>query len=136
LKKRLPDISIGHRVRLTSVLAYADDVTILVTSIANFPIIEDIHLFERASGARLNPRKTKALAVGSWCTLETALRIDNHPHVSILGVTFWITIEQTMKDRWARLTGKVCTKTKKTYARDPCLAHRLRYVHTFLLFII
>ena len=55
----------GNQELHTSVIAYADDVTIFVTSIADFPIIEEaIRLFERASGARLNPRKSKAIAVG------------------------------------------------------------------------
>jgi len=48
------------------VVVHADDVTIFVTSAADFAIIEEaIRLYERASGARLNPRKSKALSVGS-----------------------------------------------------------------------
>ena len=53
----------GNQERHTSFIAYAD-VTIFVTSIADFPIIEAFRLFERASGFRLNPRKSKAMAVG------------------------------------------------------------------------
>jgi len=97
----------GRRTRTTSVVAYADDVTIFVISAADFAIIEEaIHLYKRAPGARLNPRKSKALAVGSWCTQESVLGIAYHPDVTILGVTFWGTIERTMKDSWARLTGR------------------------------
>jgi len=48
------------------VVAYADGVTIFVTSAADFAIIEEaIRPYERASGARLNPRKSQALAIGS-----------------------------------------------------------------------
>ena len=66
-------------------LAYVDDVNIFVTSAADFAIIQEaIRLYERASGARLNPRKCKALAVGSWCTQETVLGIAYHRHVTIL----------------------------------------------------
>jgi len=76
-------------------------VTIFVTPAADFAIIEEAsRLYERASSARLTPRKSKVLAVESWCTQETVLGIAYHPHVSILGVTFWGTIEQTMKDSW------------------------------------
>ena len=78
----------GNQERHTSVIAYADDVTIFVTSVADFPFIEAIRLFERALGARLNPRKLKALAVGGWCTRETVLGIDYHTHATILGITF------------------------------------------------
>jgi hypothetical protein len=74
-------------------VAYADDVTILVTYIADFAIIENvIRLYKRASGARINSRK--ALAVGSWCAQETVLGIPYHSHVTILGVTFWATMNR------------------------------------------
>jgi len=67
LEQKLPGLRMGNQELHTSVIAYADDVTIFVTSIADFPIIEEaIRLFERASGARLNPRKSKAIAVGGW----------------------------------------------------------------------
>ena len=131
---KLPGIRIGRRTRPTSVVAYTDDVTIFVASAADFAIIEEaIRLYERASGARLKPRKSKALAVGSWCTQQTVLGITYHPHVTILGVTFWGTIEQTKKGSWARLTGKVRAQAKRVYTRGPCLATRMRYVSTFLL---
>ena len=65
LDLKLPDIRIRRRTP-TFLVAYADDVKIFVTSVADFAIIEEaIRLYERASGARLNPRKSKALAVGS-----------------------------------------------------------------------
>ena len=134
LDLKLPGIMIGRRTRPTSVVAYADDVTIFVTSVAEFAIIEEaIRIYERASGARLNPRKSKALAIGNWCTQETVLGIAYHPHVTILGVTFWGTIEQRMIDSWERLTGKVRVPAKRAYTRGPCLATRMRYVNTFLL---
>ena len=77
LEQRLPGLRIGKQARPTSVIAYADDVTIFVTLVDDFPIIEKtISLFERASGARLHPRNSKALAVGGWCIRETVLEID------------------------------------------------------------
>jgi len=69
LDLKLPGRSIGRRTGPTSVVAYANDVTIFVTSAADFVITEEAFLLnERASGASLNPRKSKTLAVGSWCT--------------------------------------------------------------------
>jgi len=115
-------------------VTYADDVLIFVTSAADFAIIEEtIHLYERASGVRLNPRKSKALAGGSWCIQETIFGIAYHPSVTIKGVTFWGTIQQTMKDASARLTGKVRAQTKRAYSQGPCLTTRKGYVKTFLL---
>jgi len=123
LDPKLPGIRKECRTRPISVVAYDDDVIIFVTSVADFAIVEEaIRLYERASGSRLNPQKSKALTVGSWCTQDTVLGIAYHPHVTILGVTFWGTIEQTMKDSWARLTGKVRAQAKRAYIRGPCLA--------------
>ena len=62
LDLKLPDIRIGRSTRPTSMMAYADDVIIFVTSAADVASIgETIRLYERASGACLNPRKSKAL---------------------------------------------------------------------------
>ena len=75
LDLKLPGIRIAHRTHPTSVVAYAVDMTIFVTSAADFAIKEEaIRLYEGQSGARPNPRKSKALAVGSWCIQETRLR--------------------------------------------------------------
>ena len=85
LEQKLPGLRMGNQAHHTSVIAYADNVTIFVTSIADFPITEEVfHLFERSSGARLNPRKSKAIAVGRWCTRKTVLGIDYHTHATIL----------------------------------------------------
>jgi hypothetical protein len=131
LTLKLPGIRIGRRASLTSVVAYADDVTIFVTSVANFAIVEvAIHLYERASGTRLNPRKSKAIAVEIWRTQQPILGIAYHPSVTILNVTIWSTIEQTIHDHWAQLTGKVRTQARGAYPRGQFLASRLRYVNT------
>lgn len=54
--KNLPGIIMGRRSRPTSAVAYAVDVTIFVSSVADFPVVEEAHrLFERASGASINP---------------------------------------------------------------------------------
>ena len=134
LDLKLPDIRMGRRARSISVVAYADDMNIFVTSVADFAIIEEaFRLYERGSGARLNSRKSKTLAVGSWCTQETFLGIAYHTHVTILGVTFWGTIEQTMRDSWTQLRGQVRAQAKRAYTRGPCLTARMRYDNIFLL---
>jgi hypothetical protein len=71
--------------------------------------------------------------VGTWDSSETVFGIKYHPHVKILGITFWSSIAQSMNDSWARLTGSIRLQVKKAYYRDLCLAHRVRYAHTYLL---
>ena len=50
-----------------SVSAYADDVSVFVTSDSGFGVVErTYYLFARASAARLNTKKNQGLFVGSW----------------------------------------------------------------------
>ena len=50
-----------------AVSAYADDVTIFVTSDSGFKEVEEAYsLFSRASAARLNTQKSQGLWAGSW----------------------------------------------------------------------
>jgi hypothetical protein len=76
LELRLPGIQIGRSARPVSIVACVDDVTIFVTSVADFSIIEEaISLNEKATCARLNPLKSKAIAIGRWSALDTVLGI-------------------------------------------------------------
>jgi hypothetical protein len=58
LEDNLSGIKIGRHTEHGPVIAYADDVTVFVTNPGDFQAIQQaIHLYERATGARLNPRK-------------------------------------------------------------------------------
>jgi hypothetical protein len=115
-------------------VAYADDVTIFVSSVTDFAAVEDaLRLYEKGTGACINPIKSRALAIGGWRAQETVIGIPYHQSVTILGITFWRTIAQTTTDTWARITGKVRVQAKKAYDRDTNLAHGITYVHTSLL---
>jgi len=71
------------------VVAYADDITIFVTTPTDVPVIRDaIQCYEKATGARLNTRKSKELAVGGWSASTGTLSITYHAEIKILGVTF------------------------------------------------
>jgi hypothetical protein len=134
LNRKMAGIKIGNKMTPTAVVAYADDVTIFVTHEEELAIVEEIiNLFEEASGACLNPRKSKAIANGGWNTTGTILGIGYYQSATILGVNVWGTTRQTMYDTWARITRKVRIQAKKTYDRDVCLAQRMRYVNTNLL---
>jgi hypothetical protein len=116
------------------VVAHTDDVTIFVSSVTDFAAVEDaLRLYEKATGACINPTKSRALAFGGWRVQETLIGIPYHQSVIILGITFWGTIAPTTTDTWARITGKVRVQAKKAYDRDTNLAHRITYVHTCLL---
>jgi hypothetical protein len=132
LERRLSGVRIGRGNRPVSVMDYADDVTVFQTSAAEIPAIEDsIHLFEKASGARLNLRKSKILPIGRWHTSDTIFGISCHPHVKILVVHFRSTIHKSITVTWTQLTGHVRTQAKEFYSRKLCQAHRILYVHTY-----
>jgi hypothetical protein len=106
LNQKMERIKIGNRMCPTAIVAYADDVTIFVAAAADFAIMEEtIKLFYQASGAHLNPCKSKALATGGWNTTDTICGIEYYQADTILGVTFWGTTRQSMDDTWAWLTG-------------------------------
>jgi len=129
LDQKLPGIRIGKRARKTVVVAYTDDITIFVTTPTDVPVINDaIQCYEKATTARLNTRKSKALAVGGWSTSTDRLNTPYHAEIKILGVTFASTIEQSMNKSWANVTGKVKTQARDIYERDISLSQRIRYV--------
>ena len=67
------------------VVAYADDVTIFIIRREEIEIVNAaIRTYERASGAQLNPTKSRALAVGGWTSMITSLGIPLSQLVKIL----------------------------------------------------
>ena len=134
LNRKMAGIKIGNKTSSTAVVAYADDVTIFVTHATELAIVEEaINILEKASGARISPQKSKIITTGGWNTTETIRGIEYHQSATILGVSFWGTTRQTMDDTSARITGKVRIHAQKTYDKDACLAHWMRYANTHLL---
>jgi hypothetical protein len=104
------------------VTVYADDVTVFVTHPEAFSAMQEaIRTYERATGACLNPRKSKALAVGAWTERPTLLGIDLHESVEILGVEFGPTVALSIRDSWSRVTGAARAQARRAYARHMCL---------------
>jgi hypothetical protein len=65
LEKSLSGVLLGRSGRRTAVVASADDVTIFVTKPDDFRVIRDaVRIYQKASGACLNTRNSKALATG------------------------------------------------------------------------
>jgi hypothetical protein len=116
------------------VVAYADDVTIFVSSVTDFAAMEEaLWLYEQATGACINPTKSRALAIGGWRAQENVLGIAYYPSVTMLGITFRGTIAQTTNDTWVRITGKDRVQAQRAYDCDSNLARRIQYIHTNLL---
>ena len=91
-------------------IAYADDVSILVTSEENVRTVRDaIACYERATGATLNVAKSSALAVGTWDTAYDIMGIPYSEEIKILGVKMRNTVKQSALASWTRLASLVRT---------------------------
>ena len=94
LDKQLTGLDIGRRRPSTSVIAYADDVTILVTSPSDVQKIQDaLHTYEDATGAKMNIRKSRALPIKSWNTSIRIMAIPHYNETTILGLHITSTIQ-------------------------------------------
>jgi hypothetical protein len=108
LKQLLPGVQIGRDSEPASVLAYADDVTVFLTSTTDLQIVKDIiQQFKKASGARLNTKKSRILSIGRWPATDNILDIPHCNHVKILGFHFWGTLRQTISASWNHLVGMI-----------------------------
>jgi hypothetical protein len=134
LEMELTGVKVGQRARRVSIVAYADDVTVFVTHPTDFVTIRNVvRTFEEATGAHLNPKKSKALAVGTWAKPPTILGIGFCHHVKILGVMFGPSLNTTVKETWTSVNAAVCAQARKAYDRNLCLAQRIKFVHLCLL---
>ena len=69
LEEKLAGVAIGRGRSKPVTVAYADDVTVLLTTSADVHKLQDtLHVYEEATGTRINTHKSRALAVGEWDT--------------------------------------------------------------------
>jgi hypothetical protein len=127
-------IRVDERMARTAIVAYADDVNILLTTPDEVRAVQHaIESYQRASGARSNLSKSKALALGGWDTTTEVMGIQYRGEVKLLEITFHRTTAQTIAHNWALRMRTIKTQASEVYCRDLGLNHRIRYVHEFLL---
>ena len=79
LEKDLSGIKIGRRQVRTTVVAYADDVAIFLSSVADIQKLKETLLaLEAATCAVVNIQKSRALALGTWDTTRQIMDIPYH----------------------------------------------------------
>jgi hypothetical protein len=134
LASTLTGIRVGSSGSHSAVLAYADDVTILLQSTSDIPKIQTIlNQYGAASGVKINIRKSKALAVGRWDTTENVLGIQYHEGVKILGLQFMTTIHHSAVRSWSAATDGIRAQAREAYNRELNLNNRILYVHNYML---
>ena len=99
LEQQLNGIRVNGRQQKTAVAAYADDVSVFVTTPKDISAKRDaIRCYERATEAVLNVSKSPALAVGTWETTRRVLDISYSAEMKVLGFNMTKTIAQLGKD--------------------------------------
>jgi hypothetical protein len=89
-------------------VAYVDDVTFILRSPQEVVILQEaLQAYMKASGAVINLRKSRALALGSWSEDTPLLGVAYHPTLRILGVTFANTVALSADDSWRTVTGAI-----------------------------
>ena len=134
LEERLPRVTIGRKTVTTTVVAYADDVTVFLKDATGFQKVQEaLQLYKRASGAKINLQKSAALAIAGWTAPTTPLGIAFKDRVDILGINFHPILAQTRDDNWTRTVRTVRAQARKAYARTLCLDLRIQYTTLYLL---
>jgi len=125
-------IRIGRGTR-TAVVAYAEDITLLLADPKDIPALaEALRSYENATGAYLNTRKSNEMATGSWNTTVNMMNIPYCTEMTIMCFQFSRTVGQSGKSSWTRVTGQVEAMAKLVYGRDLCHTQRIKYAHVYL----
>ena len=85
--------------------AYADDVTVLVTSNAEISVVgAEIRLYETVTGAKINCDKSSGLRIGAWrgMPLQGPFSWSDGP-CKILGV--WFGPDLQLEKNWSEVSG-------------------------------
>jgi hypothetical protein len=119
---KLTGVKLGRRRHSISVVAYADDITVIVTNPTDIEIIcHTVRTCEQATEAQLNPRKSKALALGGWLAPISLMGIELYQQVKILGVMFGSTLEMSTNESWTSVINMARAQARKAYNRNLCL---------------
>jgi hypothetical protein len=117
-----------------NVVAYPDDVTIILHSPTDIPKVrEALHCYETAIGARLDIRKSKMMGLGTWDESIDILGIPNCNELRILGIQMTKTTNQSAKKSWAVIAGTIHAQAQEAYYKTFNLEQRMMYVENYLL---
>jgi hypothetical protein len=115
-----------------NVVAYADDVTVILRSPNNIPKIRDtLACYEAATGARLNTRKSKMMGLGTWDISTDILGIPYCNELRILGMQM-TTTNQSANKSWALIAETIRNQAREAYYKTINLDQRMQYVENYL----
>jgi hypothetical protein len=122
----------GHEIK---VIAYADDVTIILHSMEEVDKVQEaMKCYKVATGAKINVSKSKLMALGTWDKSQNVMGIQYHEEIRILGIQMMMTTtKQSGLRSWSMVTSKIRAQACDAYYRTLSLDQRIMYVNTILL---
>ena len=94
---------------------------------------EALRTYEEATGAKINMKKSRALATGGWDASSKILDIPYHTGIKILGFHFTDRVIAANKESWYNVTSQVRATAQDAHYRHLSLDRRIRFVHDYLL---
>ena len=120
---------------LDLVVAYADDISIVITDISKLRLIERAFTdFGLCSGSILNHTKTVALNIGCWQQPEGSSWPTVQQSVKILGITFFNSLKQTIEVNWADVIRKTSQQTEEPDLTSE--GNSVEHVHHLTLMVL
>jgi len=127
-------MTIGRGKTRIAAVAYADDVTVFLTSPADVQNLQEaLRTYEEATGSKINMQKSQALAIGGWDASSKIMDIPYLTGMKILGFHFTDRVNGANKEIWHSVTSQVRETAQDAYYRDLSPDRRIRFVHDYLL---
>jgi hypothetical protein len=121
----------GHEIK---VIAYADDVTVVLHSMEDLDKVrEALQCYEAAMGAKINVSRSKLMALGTWNKSQNVMGTEYHEEIWILGIQMMTTTKQSGLQSWSMVTSKIRAQARDAYYRSLSLDQRTVYMNTILL---
>jgi hypothetical protein len=114
-----------------NVVAYADDVTIILHSSNDIQKVRALLCYETATGERLNIRKSKVLGLSAWDESIDILGIPYCNELRILGTQMTNTTNQSANKSWATIAGTIRAQAQEAYYKTFNLEQRIMYFENY-----
>jgi hypothetical protein len=130
IETEVPGLYVGGERAIPPVIAYEDDVTILLEHPDDFTAIRiAIDTYEKASVAILNSSKSAIMPMVTWPSQTTFRHIVMRDNIRVLGIHFGTTVANSAKLSWNVTVGAVACRA---YHRQLKLDQQILFVRRSL----
>ena len=116
-------------------IAYADDTNFILSNYSSInKVIEIFTLYSKASGAKINKQKTKAMAIGPLKPSNLNCEwLEWVKEIKILGIYFQNSRNPGTKKQWETILNKIITRINKFGYKHTTIFSRTFLLNTFVL---